>query len=119
MDDKYNMTLEQNVFLAKRNIVDNVYSNARIEGVNVTFPETQAILEGANVAKLKIDEIQCILNLRDAWKFVIFSVEEKFDLDYICKVNEYVARNESLDWGKLRTRQSRNFRCRIYTRDSK
>ena len=103
MENKFNLTLEQNVFLAKRNIVDNVYANARMEGINVTFPQTQTILEGVNVPNLKIDEIQVILNLRDAWNYVINNVEEKLDLDFICKVNEYVARNESLEWGKLRT----------------
>lgn len=38
MENKYNLTLEQNIFLAKRNLVDNVYANARMEGLNVTFP---------------------------------------------------------------------------------
>ena len=103
MENKYNMTLEQNIFLAKRNLVDNVYANARMEGRNVTFPQTKTILDGVNVTSLKLDEIQCILNLRDAWKFVINNIEKNFNLDFICKVNEYVARNESLEWGKLRT----------------
>ena len=103
MEDKYNLTLEQNIFLAKRNIVDNVYTNARMEGINITFPQTQTVLDGVNVPELKIDDIQCILNLRDAWKFVINNIEKDFNLDFICKVNEYVARNESLDWGNLRT----------------
>ena len=103
MENKYKMTLEQNIFLAKRNLVDNVYANARMEGINVTFPQTKTILDGVNVASLKLDEIQCILNLRDAWKFVINNIEKQFNLDFICKVNEYVARNESLEWGKLRT----------------
>lgn len=102
MEDKYNMTIEENIFLAKRNIVDNVYSNARMEGLNITFPQTQTILDGVNVQGLKLDEIQCILNLRDAWKFVINNIDKEFNLDFICKVNEYVARNESLEWGKLR-----------------
>lgn len=103
MIDKYNMTLEQNLFLAKRNLVDNVYANARMEGINITFPQTKTILEGINVSNLKIDEIQCILNLRDAWKFVITNIDDEFNLKFICNVNEYVARNESLEWGKLRT----------------
>ncbi len=103
MEDKYKMTLEQNIFLAKRNLVDNVYANARMEGINVTFPQTKTILEGVNVSSLKLDDIQCILNLRDAWQFVISNINEKFNLEFICKVNEYVARNESLEWGKLRT----------------
>lgn len=116
MENKYNMTLEQNIFLAKRNLVDNIYASARMEGLNVTFPQTKTILEGVNVPNLKLDEIQCILNLRDAWNFVINNIEEKFNLDFVCKVNEYVSRNESLEWGKLRKRKSRNNRNSIYPR---
>lgn len=103
MQDKYNLTREENVFLAKKMLVSNIYSNAKIEGCNVTFPETETILNGVNVPSLKLDDIQCILNLRDAWKYVIATIEEEFDLSYICKINEYVARNESLQWGTLRT----------------
>lgn len=103
MNDKYNLTLEENIFLAKRLIVDNIYSNARIEGCNVTFPQTQTILQGVNVPQVTLDDINCILNLRDAWKFMIDNVTNEFNLEYICKINSYVARNESLEWGKLRT----------------
>ena len=102
MQNKYNLTVEQNTFLAKRNLVDNIYANARMEGLNITFPQTKTILEGVNVPNLKIDEIQCVLNLRDAWKYVINNIEEEFDVDFICKVNEFVARNESISWGTLR-----------------
>lgn len=103
MQEKYELTLEENMFLAKKMLVNNIYSNARIEGCNVTFPETETILNGVNVPNLRLDDIQCILNLRDAWKYVIATIEEEFNLDYICKINERVARNESLQWGKLRT----------------
>ena len=102
MENKYNLTKEQNIFLAKRNIIDNIYCNARMEGINVTFPQTKTILEGVNVPNLKIDEIQKILNLRDAWNYAINNIDEKFDLEFVCKINENVARNESIQWGKLR-----------------
>lgn len=102
MNNKYNLTLEQNIFLAKRNLVDNIYANARMEGLNITFPETKTILEGVNVPNLKLDEIQCILNLKDAWKYVINNIDKKFNIEFICKVNELVTRNESIAWGVLR-----------------
>ena len=41
MENRYQLTLEQNLFLAKRNLVDNIYANARMEGLNVTFPQTK------------------------------------------------------------------------------
>lgn len=103
MKDRYRMTLEQNTFIAKRNIVDYIYNSAKLEGCNVTFPETQTILDGVNVGSVRLDDIQTILNLRDAWRFVLSSLDMTFNLDYICKINEHVSRNESLEWGTLRT----------------
>lgn len=118
MQNKYNLTLEQNIFLAKRNLVDNIYANARLEGLNITFPQTKTILDGVNVSNLKIDEIQCILNLRDAWKYIIENISIEFNIDFICKINELVARNESISWGNLRNRKCSNNRYRIYSRYS-
>lgn len=103
MEDKFNLSLEENVFLAKKLLVQNIYTNAKIEGCNVTFPQTQTILDGVNVPNVKLDDIQCILNLRDAWKYCIDNIQVDFNLDFICKINEFVARNESLNWGTLRT----------------
>lgn len=103
MENKYNLTLEQNIFLAKRNIIDNIYAGARMEEINVTFLQVKKILEGINVPNLKIDEIQCILNLRDAWKYVINNIKEEFNINFICKINELVARSESIEWGVLRS----------------
>jgi hypothetical protein len=68
----------------------------------VTFPDTQTILDGVSVSNLKISDVECILNLRDAWKFLLSNVENPFTLGYVCKINSYVARNEALEWGVLR-----------------
>ena len=103
MKDKYNLTLEQNIFLAKKLIVENIYNSAKLEGCNVTFPDTQTILDGISVPNLKISDIECILNLRDAWKFLLNNITKPFELEFVCKINSYVARNEALEWGVLRT----------------
>ena len=40
MLDKYQLTLEENIFLAKRNIVDSIYKESKLEGIAITFPES-------------------------------------------------------------------------------
>ena len=102
MKDKYQLTKEQNLFLAKKVLVSNIYNSVRLEGINTTYPDTKTILEGVNVPTLKLDEINCILNLRDAWNYVLTNIDNEINLDFICKVNSYVSRNESLEWGVLR-----------------
>lgn len=103
MKNKFELTREENIFLAKKEIVANIYNSAKLEGINTTYPDTKTILEGINVPTLKLDEINCILNLKDAWKYLINTISDPLSLDYICQINNFVSRNESLEWGKLRT----------------
>lgn len=104
MKNKCNLTKEQNIFLAKKNLIDNIYACARLDGLNITLSEVRKILSGPECQNIKNNEIQIVLNLRDAWNYVINNVDKETDLEFICKVNECVARNESLEWGVLRSR---------------
>lgn len=101
--DKYNLTAEQSLFLAKKKWDENVYCGMRMENRAVTFPQTKTILEGVNVPSVQLSDIQAILNMRDAWKYLLDSIHESVTLEYLCKLNEFIARNEALEWGKLRT----------------
>ena len=93
LKDKYNMTREQNVFLAKRNIVDSIWKSSHIEGIDVTFPETQRIYDGGNVARLRIDELQTINNLKHAWIFILNSLDNENDIKLLKSINSLVGSN--------------------------
>jgi Fic family protein len=104
MNDKFHMSVDENIFLAKKILVGSVYNAAKLEGVDATFPETEAILNGVNAPGVKLDDIQTVLNLRDAWRDLLAAVKTaKIDLQFIKQINANVSRNESLAWGKLRT----------------
>jgi len=62
MNSKYKMSLEDNIFFAKRKFVDNVYRSAKLEGIAVTFAQTEDIFNNVNVANLRLDEIIAVLN---------------------------------------------------------
>jgi len=102
-ENRYNLTPEQNIFLAKKKWDENVYCGMKMENRNITFPQTKTILNGVNVPNVQLDDIQAVLNMRDAWRYVLASMDTPVDLDYMCKLNDYIARNEALEWGKLRT----------------
>jgi hypothetical protein len=103
MTDRYTLTREQNLFLAKKKWDENIYCGMRMEGRNVTFPETQTILSGVNVGRVKLDDVQAILNMRDGWRYLFETLDEPLTLRSLCALNSFVSRNESLAWGKLRT----------------
>ena len=42
--DKYHLTKEQSIFLAKKKWDENVYCGMKMENRAVTFPQTQTIL---------------------------------------------------------------------------
>ena len=101
--DRFHMTQEQSIFLAKKKWDENVYCGMRMENRNITFPQTKTILQGVNVPGVQLDDIQAVLNMRDAWRFLLATIAEPLTFEYWCKLNEFIARNEALDWGKLRT----------------
>lgn len=101
--NKYALTPEQSLFLAKKKWDENIYCGMRMENRAVTFPQTRTILDGVNVPGVQLDDIQAILNMRDAWRYLLDTVEEPLTLDYLCRLNGFIARNEALAWGTLRT----------------
>lgn len=101
--DKFQMTPEESLFLAKKKWDENVYCGMRMENRAVTFPQTKTILQGVNVPSVQLNDIQAILNMRDAWQFLLGSLDQPVTLDYLCKINDYIARGEALEWGKFRT----------------
>jgi Fic family protein len=101
--DKYALTKQQSLFLAKKKWDENIYCGMKMENRNITFPQTQTILNGVNVPGVTLDDIQAVLNMRDAWRYLVNAIDEPITLPLICKLNEFVARNEALEWGVLRT----------------
>lgn len=101
---KRKLTLKENIFLAKRKLIDCIYSSAKMERINITFPETKAILEGGITGNgnIPVSDIEKVLNLRNAWRFVIDTIEKPLDIKYICEVNRLVAFNEALHPGEIR-----------------
>lgn len=102
-ENKYHLTPQQSLFLAKKKWDENIYCGMKMENRAVTFPQTQTILNGVNVPNVQLDDIQAILNMRDAWKYLVKTIDEPVTLSYLCKLNEFIARNEALEWGVLRT----------------
>lgn len=101
--DRFHMSPEESLFVAKKKWDENVYCGMRMENRNITFPQTKTILQGVNVPNVQLDDIQAILNMRDAWRFLIGSIDEPLSFEYWCKLNAFIARNEALEWGKLRS----------------
>lgn len=94
MNDKYSMSQEKNIFLAKRLLVDVVYKSANLEGIAVTYANTVDILNDVNVEQLKPSEINKVCCLRDAWHFLLDHINDDINLGFLQSVHEIVAKAE-------------------------
>ena len=105
MQNKYNLTKEQNIFVAKRNIVDYIWKSANLEGIAVTYPETQAIYDGGIVNGLTVDKIIAINNLKYAWQFILENENLENNFTTLCQLHKLICDKLVLeqDLGKLRT----------------
>ncbi len=90
MEDKYKMTLEENIFVAKRNIVDSIWKSANLEGIAVTYPQTETIFQGLGIQNMKVKDINAIVNLKHSWEFILENIKYPIDLNYICKINQLI-----------------------------
>ena len=90
MEAKFNMTIEQNIFVAKRNIIDYMWKSARLEGIGVTYPDTEAIFNGLTVQGVSVKDTVAINNLKHSWGFVLENVDYPMDYPFICKINQIV-----------------------------
>lgn len=105
MENKYNLTREQNVFVAKRNIVDYIWKSANLEGIAVTYPETQAIYDGGIVNGLTVDKIIAINNLKYSWQFILENDGIDYDFKFLCHLHKLTCDKLVLEGqlGKIRT----------------
>ena len=97
MENKYNLTREQNVFIAKRNIVDYIWKSANLEGISVTYPETQVIYDRGIVNGLSVNEVIAINNLKYAWQFILEEDNANYSFNTICDIHKLVCDKLVLD----------------------
>lgn len=101
MENKYTLNERESRFLLKKSIVELIHANSRLEKVNTTFPQTKTIVEGMSVSGISMDDIQIILNLKNAYQYIL-NEQAPFTLEVAKKINFFVSYNESLDWGVVR-----------------
>lgn len=105
MKDKFKLIREENVFIAKRNIVDYIWKSANLEGIKVTYSQVQVIYDNGTLYGLKVDDIIAINNLKYAWNFILENKDINYDYNVLCYIHKLVADKlvPSTVLGRIRT----------------
>ena len=91
--------------LAIRDVPSLVYDAVNLEGVPMTLPEVQTILDGITVGGHKISDQNMALNQAEAWKRLFSIVDEgsfSFSKKIALELHGIAAKEEALEWGKFR-----------------
>jgi prophage maintenance system killer protein len=100
---KYDMTRDENIFYAKRNIVDYIWKEANIEGIPITFPKTDDVVNRGAVEGVSIFAINVINNLKRAWEYILINIDREYSFSFITQVNKLIGSGYLIDRaGKLR-----------------
>jgi len=102
MVDKYSMTQAENMFWAKRNVIDYIWKDATLEGIAVTYAETEAICYNMKMSNFKPDDIQAVLNLKHAWQFILDILDYSTNYTVVCEIHKRVSSNLVYRPGELR-----------------
>lgn len=92
--------------LAVRDIPSLVYDAVNLEGVAMTLPEVQTLLDGITVGGHKISDQNMALNQAAAWKHLFFLVSDdkfSFSKDVALSIHSIAGKEEALEWGAFRT----------------
>lgn len=92
--------------LAKRDVPALVYNAVNLEGVAMTLPEVQTILDGITVGGHKISDQNMAMNQAKTWEFIFNLVDEgrfKFTKEIALQIHNIAGKEEALEWGKFRS----------------
>lgn len=93
-EDELSADVISNIAFARANMKMNIYDQAVLEGVAISSPQIEEIIENRKVFGMNATDVQKILNLKHAWEFILdrdvaASRSDYYMLSHIAKlVNE-------------------------------
>lgn len=108
------MDREHNILLAKKYMVESIYRSANIEGVGMTFPETQTICDGMSVSGHTIDEINTVNDLKNAWRWIFQNIDNDINVNTLCMLNQIAGKYTVINAGSFRTMYDEPIRVPLF-----
>ncbi len=94
------------LMLAKRQLSEFVFDAVNLEGINMTLPEVQTLLEGITVGGHTLSDQQITVNQGNAWRLLFEWIErDEFTVsaEKACALHAAAGKEEALEWGRFRS----------------
>lgn len=92
IENKVDKNVEINIDFAKRHLAHTIYKQEILEGVAITFDDTESIIKGGKVNNMTSKDIMKILNLKHTWEFILNRnvISSNTDFAPLCEINKMV-----------------------------
>lgn len=93
-----------NLDFARANMKANIYSQAVLEGVATSFPQTEEIIDNGKINGVTASDVQKILNLKHAWEFILDNDVIQCESNYhiLCHIAKLVNEGFYSEGGRIR-----------------
>ena len=93
-----------NIDFARANMKSNIYSQAVLEGVATSFPQTEEIIDNGKINGVTASDVQKILNLKHAWEFILDKDVIQCESNYhiLCHIAKLVNEGFYSSGGRIR-----------------
>lgn len=89
----------------KHMLPEYIYDTAQLENNPITVPEIKTLIDGITIGGRKIADVQQILNLKEAWYYLMDSLKSgrfKADKQFSDAVHFRLGKEAVLEWGVFR-----------------
>lgn len=103
-DKELPVRIIDNLEFARANMKSNIYDQAVLEGVAISFPQTEDIIENGQVNGVSATDVQKILNLKHAWEFILDRdvIQSESNYYMLCHIAKLVNEGFFYDGGRIR-----------------
>lgn len=82
--------------ITKNKVIETIYKSAMLEGIKVKYEEIFLFFDNVNTGNISIDDMLKLKGLKDAWEFVLNTVDEELTIDYIKKIHFEICKGQGV-----------------------
>lgn len=82
--------------ITKNKVIETIYKSAMLEGIKVKCDEILLFFDNVNTGNISIVDMLKLKGLKDAWEFVLNTIDEELTIDYIKKIHFEICKGQGV-----------------------
>lgn len=87
---------ESVAMITENKVIETIYKSAMLEGIKVKYEEILLFFNNINTGNISINDMLKLKGLKDAWEFILNTVDEELTIDYIEKIHFEICKGQGV-----------------------